>query len=99
MLKVSPIDNMILAFAVVLQPTTAEEIYSCAVGTMLARTLTLAECKSHFSELERQRFLWRAIGSTYIVTPLGEQLALLSIDAKTRDKLRLFNLNTKRYLK
>ena len=99
MLRLSPSDSTILAVGMVLQPTTAEEIYSYAESTSLPKTLTLAECISHFRNLERQRLFWRTSASSYVVTPLGEQLALRSVDAKTRDKLRLLNLNARRYIK
>jgi hypothetical protein len=99
LLQVSPMDSMLLAFGQILQPTTVEEIYSYAEGTSLTKTLTLAECARSFRRLEHQRFFWRTADSKYVVTPLGEQLAQRSIDPKTRDKLRLFTLNRRRYLK
>jgi uncharacterized protein YjhX (UPF0386 family) len=97
MLSVSGLDGMILSFAQLIQPANPGRIYAFAKGTLVPQLLTEAEFLKRFRQLEREGFLWRTAGDTYVVTPAGEPLVRSALDARQRDKLRLLILNRERY--
>jgi len=95
--SVAIIDATILAFAGLLQPTNAKEVFSFAKGTFLREVLNKTTFDRHFERLAKEAFLWQTATGEYVVTPKGDLLARRSLQRKERDKLRLLILNERRY--
>ena len=88
---------MIVAFGQLVQPASPEEVFEAARGTLVTDALDWATFRAHFGRLERGRYFWRTEAGGFVVTPKGDRLARASLDARTRDKLRLLILNRRRY--
>ena len=86
-----------LAYWQLAQPATKKTVFALIEKTASGKNLSWGQFESTCSNLEKARYLWKAYGDSYIVTPAGAAIANLAMAPAVRDKQRLFYLNRRRH--
>lgn len=85
-------DPMVLAFAALVQPCSAEEAYNFGKSDLTEAGILKSDFLERFKALEHARYMWRTEEGRFILTDKGLRCSELSIPKKKRDNLRVFCL-------